>query len=102
MKVKNKTVRGDFNVDPHGVLYKKTQDHGNAFNALILPKVFQKLVLFESHNSIGYNSITESCQFLKRQCYWKGVKGAVQQFVRHCLICQKKQIYKLQIMCIFT
>ena len=52
MKTKNKTVSRDFSLNPQGVLYKKVQDYGKEFKALLMPKELSKYVLFESHNSL--------------------------------------------------
>ena len=66
MKMRNKTVKGDFSLDPQEVLYEKVQDHGNEFKVLIVSKILQNYVLFESHSIVGHNGTTESYQFLKR------------------------------------
>ena len=58
MKTKNKTIRGDFSSNPQAGLYKKVKDHRKEFKALIVPKVLQKYVLYESHNSLGHNCAT--------------------------------------------
>ena len=51
INLKNERSKGDYSLDPHGTLYKKIKD-----------------------NSLGHNGTTRSCQLLKRQYSWKGLK----------------------------
>ena len=43
MKRRNKTVNGDFSLDPQRVLYKGVQYHGKEFMALIVSKGLQNM-----------------------------------------------------------
>ena len=71
MKLKSKTRKGDYNLDPNGTLHQKIKDHGKKFRELLVSKTIPKYVLYKSHNSVGQSSTTRLYQFLKRQYYWK-------------------------------
>ena len=71
------------------------KDNRQEFTVL---KTIQKYVLYESHNSLGYNGTTSLYQFLKKKYYWKHLKETVQNLAD--IVYNVKQLtYKHQIMC---
>ena len=45
MKMKDKISKGDYCLDPHGVLYKKVQDQEKEFRAMIMSKTIKDMCL---------------------------------------------------------
>ena len=66
-------------------------DQGQMFDALTVPNL-SKNILHGSLACLGLGSSTRLYYFIKVQCYWKGLKIAILNFMRHCQWCQSKNV----------
>ena len=74
-------------IESQGILHKRTRGHDKEFTVVVALKLHQKYVVHESLTSLEHNGAAQLYQVLKGWYYWKGLKKAMQIFVRHCLQC---------------
>jgi transposase InsO family protein len=74
-----------------GLLYKRfiKQNKTGEFWQFIVPHGLRKEVLFENHDSIiaGHFGVKKTCERIKQNFYWYGMKGDIELYVRHCDTC---------------
>ena len=63
------------------VLYK--------YNAIVLPQLYQKELLFRSHDQMGHQGIDKVYQRILKRFEWPGMKKAGEKWVTACLSCQQ-------------
>lgn len=77
-----------------GILYRKFVTQANEIrNQIIIPKVYQQLLLNSFHDSktSGHFSTAKVYKKLHRRYYWPMMNSYVQEYIRACPNCQKKK-----------
>lgn len=71
-----------------GLLYRMIEDpHLGVCHQLLLPGCLKERVLKSVHDQMGHQGIERTLGLLKQRCYWTGMHGDVEQWVKHCQRC---------------
>lgn len=71
-----------------GLLYRVIEDpHLGICHQLLLPSCLKERVLKSVHDQMGHQGIERTLSLLKQRCYWAGMYGDVEQWVKHCQRC---------------
>ena len=62
------------------------------FYPIVLPHMLIGHVLVLAHNKLSHNGISRTYAMLKRLYYWKGMKTSITKYIKHCDICQKRNL----------
>ncbi len=74
--------------EKEGLLYRVVEDvrHGECFQ-LLVPACLRTHVLESVHDGMGHQGIERTLQLLKPRCYWVGMHGDVEQWIKNCQRC---------------
>ncbi|KAG1936344.1 interleukin-1 receptor accessory protein-like 1-A [Pimephales promelas] len=74
--------------EKEGLLYRVVEDvrHGECFQ-LLVPACLKTQVLESVHAGMGHQGIERTLQLLKPRCYWVGMYGDVEQWIKNCQRC---------------
>ncbi|KAL0161724.1 hypothetical protein M9458_045449, partial [Cirrhinus mrigala] len=93
VKILSKTVRSLLKQwtrlrEKEGLLYRVVEDvrHGECFQ-LLVPACLRTQVLDSVHAGMGHQGIERTLQLLKPRCYWVGMHGDVEQWIKNCQRC---------------
>lgn len=74
--------------EKEGLLYRAVEDerHGE-YMQLLVPDCLKTQVLDSVHAGMGHQGIERTLQLLKPRCYWVGMYGDVEQWIKSCQRC---------------
>ncbi len=74
--------------ESEGLLYRVVEDvrHGECLQ-LLVPACLRTQVLESVHAGMGHQGIERTLQLLKPRCYWVGMHGDVEQWIKNCQRC---------------
>ncbi|XP_041841581.1 uncharacterized protein LOC121640000 [Melanotaenia boesemani] len=71
-----------------GLLYRVVEDpHLGECYQLLLPTCLKEQVLKSVHDQMGHQGIERTMGLLKQRCFWGGMYGDVEQWVKECQRC---------------
>lgn len=71
-----------------GLLYRVIEDvHAGKIEQLLLPTSLKEQVLKSVHDQMGHQGIERTLALLRQRCFWVGMHGDVEQWVKGCQRC---------------
>lgn len=71
-----------------GLLYRVIEDaHVGKCHQLLLPTCLKERVLSSVHDQMGHQGIERTLGLLRQRCFWVGMHGDVEQWVKRCQRC---------------
>ena len=64
-----------------------SQNSGQKFLALVIPKSWKYTVLVEAHDKLGHQGNTHTYSLIKYKYYWKGMNKDIQKYIANCTLC---------------
>ena len=67
-------------------------DTKQCFNTMVLPWILTTQILRAAHDELGHNGSTQTYMLVCRLYYWIGLKAGDNKHIKHCMMCQKRNI----------
>lgn len=77
-----------------GVLYRSTTLDGEEVHQLVLPPLYQHLVLKSLHDDLGHQGKDRTLFLLRSRFYWPGLESDVDTYIRECGRCIRQKTHE--------
>ena len=71
-------------LDGHGIMHRRIRDGSNIFHTIMVPRILQPYILYESSNALGQIGSTRLYYFIRRHYYWKKLHQNYNKCVHAC------------------
>ena len=69
------------------ILYREVKDGDNTIQQLVLPKVYQKIVLQGLHNDVGHLGRDRTLSLIRERFHWPRMTAEIEQWTKQCQRC---------------
>ena len=67
-----------------GILYREMKDGDNTIQQLVLPKIYQKIVLQGLHNDVGHPGRDRTLSLVRERFYWPRMTADIDKWTSEC------------------
>ena len=93
---KGNIIEGQLYIVKDKLLKRYVIDGNNTYETIVIPRAITAQILRMVHDNLGHNGTHRMYTLLKRLYYWKGLKPSVENHIKMCYQCQRrnKQVIK--------
>ena len=74
-----------------GILYREMKDGDNTIQQLVLPKIYQKIVLQGLHNDVGHPGRDRTLSLVRERFYWPRMTADIDKWTSECNRCLRRK-----------